>query len=347
VSDVFVSYKREDEARVGRLVQALEEAGLDLWWDRGLPGGESWRDNIQGALDQAKCVVVVWTRESTGPRGDFVRDEAGQAKTRGVLVPLILERGVRPPLGFGELQAIDLSHWRGAQNDPFFRDLVSAVRAKLDGRKAPPAKGPMARLARRLAVGSIASAGMLGLAGFAINLLSVQERVCTAPLGQPFLSDSCGAVGLGERPSRDERLAWARAPAGDCDALRAHVERFPSGVYRDDAADKISARRVWVEQRWARAEQPIAIYVGRDAQASPTERAARDAAIGRAVPQAERRCRDFAASGLHRFTGARPEAQEWICERTAAGHVCGFDGRAICELEERQDIQHESCGVTE
>lgn len=38
MTDVFISYKREDEARVGRLVQALEKAGLKLWWDRDLPG---------------------------------------------------------------------------------------------------------------------------------------------------------------------------------------------------------------------------------------------------------------------------------------------------------------------
>jgi len=46
MSDVFVSYKREDEVRVAPLVHALEAAGLDVWWDRGLPGGESWRANI-------------------------------------------------------------------------------------------------------------------------------------------------------------------------------------------------------------------------------------------------------------------------------------------------------------
>ena len=150
MTDIFLSYKREDEARVGRLAKALEQAGLKLWWDRGLPGGESWRANIQSALAAAKCVIVAWTHESAGPAGDFVRDEAGQAKARDILVPVLLQRGVKPPLGFGELQAIDLSHWRGDARDPFFRDLVAACRAKLEGRPVPPAKGPLARLARRL-----------------------------------------------------------------------------------------------------------------------------------------------------------------------------------------------------
>lgn len=49
MTDIFLSYKREDEARVARLVQALEGAGLSLWWDRGLPGSEEWRANIETA----------------------------------------------------------------------------------------------------------------------------------------------------------------------------------------------------------------------------------------------------------------------------------------------------------
>ena len=36
MNEVFISYKREDEPRVGRLVRALEDAGFSVWWDRGL-----------------------------------------------------------------------------------------------------------------------------------------------------------------------------------------------------------------------------------------------------------------------------------------------------------------------
>jgi hypothetical protein len=39
------------------------------------------------------------------PAGDFVRDEAGQAKARNILVPVVIKR-TRIPLGFGEMQAI-------------------------------------------------------------------------------------------------------------------------------------------------------------------------------------------------------------------------------------------------
>jgi hypothetical protein len=34
VTDIFISYKREDEARVAPIVEGLRSAGLSVWWDR-------------------------------------------------------------------------------------------------------------------------------------------------------------------------------------------------------------------------------------------------------------------------------------------------------------------------
>jgi hypothetical protein len=345
MTDVFLSYKREDEARVGRLVQALEKAGLKVWWDRGLPGGESWRANIQGALDGAKCVIVAWTHESVGPAGDFVRDEAGQAKARGILVPVILERGVRPPLGFGELQAIDLSHWRGNTSDPFFRDLVAACQAKLEGRAVPPARGPMARLVRRLTIGSVASALTAGLFAFAMNIMSVQDHACTVQLGQPALGDACGALGLGNQPTHAERVAFEALPPGDCAALSDYRTRFEDSPLRALADSRLADRSVRSEEQWVPfARQNPVMFSPADGAPSSTEAAAQAAALERARPQAERLCRNFAASTLFRFNGATPVAQSWSCERRGGGFVCGFDGVAQCDIDEKQIIEHVSCG---
>ena len=35
--DVFLSYKREDAAKVRKLVAALRAAGLETWWDEDIP----------------------------------------------------------------------------------------------------------------------------------------------------------------------------------------------------------------------------------------------------------------------------------------------------------------------
>lgn len=330
MSDVFISYKREDEPRVGRLVQALEKAGLNLWWDRGLPGGESWRGNIQGALDSAKCVVVAWTHESTSPAGDFVRDEAGQAKARGILVPVILERGVRPPLGFGEVQAIDLSHWRGGQIDPFFQDVVAAIRAKLENRPVPPARGPMRRLLRRLTVGSFASAGLAGLVAFGMNVLQVQDQVCTIGLGQPFLSDACGTVNLGNRPTHAERVAFEALPAGDCAALEAYRDTYETSPLRELADSRLNARVTLQEERWIPGDRRLALYAGGASEAE---------ARTRAQSRAEQLCQGFSATTQFRLTSAETEG-EFACE----DGVCGVSGQAVCRLEERQVVTRDICG---
>ncbi len=344
MADIFISYKREDEARVGRLVQALEKAGLKVWSDRGLPGGENWRANIQDALDQAKCVIVAWTHESIGPAGDFVRDEASQAKARGILVPALLER-VRPPLGFGELQSLDLAHWRGNQRDPFFLDLVAAVRAKLEGRAVPPARGPMARLLRRFTLGGVASAAGAGLVAFAMNVMSVQDHACAVPLAQPLLSDACGALGLGERPNHDERVAFESLPPGDCAALSDYRTRFEDSPLRALADSRLADRVVRAEERWvAFARQNPALFAPAAGPPAANQAAAQAAALARARPQAERLCRNFAASSLFRFKGATPVAQAWSCEPSGGGFVCGFDGLAQCDILEKQIVEHESCG---
>lgn len=343
MNEIFISYKREDEARVGRLVRALEGTGLSVWWDRGLPGGESWRQQIQTALDAAKCVIAVWTHESVGPAGDFVRDEAAQAKRRGVLVPVMLDK-VDLPLGFGEIQAMDLTHWKGSPRDPFFQDLCAAVAAKLEGRAVPPAKGPMKRLMRRLTFSSLASAIGLGGLAFGFNLFSAQDQVCGISLLQPQISDVCGALGLGHRPTKPERIAWEGREPGSCAALRTHIERFPQGAYRHDAADLLTARRVTQAEIWTPGTRRLILLVGQDGAPSANEAAARSAALARATAPAERLCKGLAATTFFRLTSATPAPQSWDCARVSGGMVCGFEGEAVCTVEERGVQERETCG---
>ena len=115
MSDVFVSYKAEDRPRVRPLVEALESDGLSVWWDAHIGGGDAWRDSIEKQLEDACCVLVVWSKRSVGPEGHFVRDEAARAQRKHVYFPVLIDR-VEPPLGFGESQAISLIGWRGSQD---------------------------------------------------------------------------------------------------------------------------------------------------------------------------------------------------------------------------------------
>ena len=117
-SEVFVSYKAEDRPRLAPLVKALEAEGFAVWWDAHIGGGANWREEIQQHLDAARCVIVAWSERSVGSDGRFVRDEASAAQEAGSYVPIKIDR-VKPPLGFGEVQAIDFVGWRGKRAAPW------------------------------------------------------------------------------------------------------------------------------------------------------------------------------------------------------------------------------------
>ena len=149
MSDVFVSYKREDRARVKPLVDALAAEGLSVWWDVGIEGGSAWRQSIQEALDAARCVVVVWSASSVGPGGEFVHDEAGIAKSWGIYQPVVID-DVTPPLGFGQVQALPLVGWRGRRVDHRFQDVVRAARRSWRAPRARTRRRGRRRRAHRL-----------------------------------------------------------------------------------------------------------------------------------------------------------------------------------------------------
>ena len=131
-TDVFLSYKAEDRARLKPFVAALEAEGFTVWWDAHIGGGAHWREDLQEHLDAARCVIVAWTKRSIGRDGNFVRDEVTRAQRRGAYLPVRFDL-VDPPLGFGEVQALSLRGWKGDPNDPRFRAVADAVRSHLAG----------------------------------------------------------------------------------------------------------------------------------------------------------------------------------------------------------------------
>ena len=96
MADVFVSYKAEDRRRVQPLVQALQAEGLSVWWDEHIGVGDAWRETIERQLNEAKTVVVVWSKRSVGQEGGFVSEEATRAQKRGVYVQVLIDAVMTP-----------------------------------------------------------------------------------------------------------------------------------------------------------------------------------------------------------------------------------------------------------
>ena len=333
----YVAYKRADEVRVARLVAALQSHGLDVWWDRELPNAESFREHLEKRLETAGCVIVIWSKHSTEGDNRFVLDEARRGYERKILVAAMID-DVSIPLGFGEIQAVDLRHWKSKPGDPFLIDLVEAIRAKLEGREAPPTIGPAVRLRRILRRSAAGTVGAVAALGLAFNSFGIAGRACSVESLQPGLSDGCGALGLGGRPSKAERVAWKSLPGGSCTALQGYINRFPGSPLSEQAARLLLAKQVRTTEAWEPVSRPLALFVPSGTPAASVE-AAKAAALDRARPDAERLCAGFGSGTLYRYKGAEPVAQQWHC----SGSTCGFEGVAQCKLELRIERQSETC----
>jgi hypothetical protein len=110
VADVFISYSRGHRERVKLIADKLQALKLKVWFDAALPAGESFGDEIEREIKEAKCVLVCWTQ--AGIDSKWVRGEASLADANKKLVTCMLEpTELQPP--FNEVHTEDLTHWEG------------------------------------------------------------------------------------------------------------------------------------------------------------------------------------------------------------------------------------------
>lgn len=345
MTDVFLSYKHEDYERIAPLHAALVAEGFHVFWDRDIPSGERWRVTLTARLDEARCVVVVWSHGSTADAQGFVFDEAARAKERGVLLPVQIDP-VDLPLGFGELQTLDLIGWSPEHAEPRFDDLLTAIRAQLESRPRPAPRGPALRRRRRRLV---AAMGVLLLTGVTLVLSSDARRLtCTLPGVRPV----CAHYGIGGVPTPDEHKQWTTAlERTDGEGLRAYLEHYPQGAHAAEARSRLAACR-WVESSaWVGQTKTLPLVV-RSASlvnsnspahsARPTEVEAREDARMRASGEAATLCEPYANEPF-RLLAASFEVDRWMCSTSSAGWTCGFDGRASCQVQARQTHRDEIC----
>ena len=124
MADVFVSYARNDKARVAPLVAAIEAKGWSVWWDPEIAPGQEFDLQIAVELKNAAAVLVVWTPDSVASR--WVRGEAREGADRGVLVPVRFD-GARLPIDVRTLHTTDLDQWSKDGQDPQVQEVLRAL----------------------------------------------------------------------------------------------------------------------------------------------------------------------------------------------------------------------------
>ena len=142
MSDIFISYKKEDRPVVERFVTALLAAGKEVWWDNALTPNEAWDAMIERQIAAARVVIVLWSPRSI--QSDWVRSEAHYAQDHHKIVPVMIEP-CSIPLAFMLRQAVDLTDGKFGPANPNWTKLLAWIDAVESGNiDAIPASAPPA-----------------------------------------------------------------------------------------------------------------------------------------------------------------------------------------------------------
>ncbi len=139
---VFISYKREEAERARPLRNALLKKGLEVFWDEDLQNGQAWAEELDRAVRDAACIIVLWSERSASSQ--WVRHEASQAIAREVYAPCRIEL-LELESPYDRIQSTDLFGWDGDPEHAGFCNLLERVNYLV-----PPPTPLPTRLARWL-----------------------------------------------------------------------------------------------------------------------------------------------------------------------------------------------------
>lgn len=110
MAHVFLSYSREDIWAMRYVTQLLLVRKFHVWSDDTLtPGTPSWKMAIERAIDNAGCIVVLFSKSAK--KSDWVRRELDYAEAqKRPIIPILLSGNEAEsiPFGFNTYQWIDM-----------------------------------------------------------------------------------------------------------------------------------------------------------------------------------------------------------------------------------------------
>jgi hypothetical protein len=215
MTKVFLSYKSFDRARALKVADALEHHGFEVWVDKDdLRAGETWRQEIEDALDKSEFVLVLWPTDPDEKSGNWVRFEAARAFEQGKLFQATFgdkAKVPKSPFDFSSVEGFNLEHfghlvrYYSEKIDPVILEIRDAIWAKRDGVQVPTPTAHR-KIAERRALYSLIAASFCGVVIIALGILQLQNEICSS---NSYISDTCGSIGIGRRPTREERLDYA------------------------------------------------------------------------------------------------------------------------------------------
>jgi hypothetical protein len=143
LTHLLVAHAPEEEERATLLAAKLGALGYEVRQEadiyRALSPFE--RRRLQADIDEAACVVVLWSRD--GADGPALRAAIDRAKASGKLALARMD-SAPPPVGHSAVA--DLTHWIGSDQTRAWRALVAAIgtaaKAPVKRRAPTPAPSP-------------------------------------------------------------------------------------------------------------------------------------------------------------------------------------------------------------
>jgi hypothetical protein len=127
--DIFISYAKVDHEIARTVAEELNKEGFEVWWDVDIPTGSTFDSAIEQAVADAKCVIVLWSENST--KSEWVHIEAAEGKARNILVPILVS-DADIPFAFRRRQTADLRGWLKDKNDPSFNRILIDIKKLCD-----------------------------------------------------------------------------------------------------------------------------------------------------------------------------------------------------------------------
>lgn len=91
----MISYSNDDAKRIAPIANAMNEKGVELWYDDGIKGGEEWKAKIFGKIRGCKAVILFVTQALIERKETFVQIEYNYAKDNGKsVIPIFLDEFV-------------------------------------------------------------------------------------------------------------------------------------------------------------------------------------------------------------------------------------------------------------
>lgn len=131
-SDVFVSYRRKDVEFVKRLVQALKEAGKNIWidWEDIPPGSVEFTDDIRRGLEGADAFICVLTPDYLESPYCVDLELSYAVELKKKIIPVVLRKfdDHTIPSGVGHINWIYFTPHAG-QSNTFDESLLKVIQA--------------------------------------------------------------------------------------------------------------------------------------------------------------------------------------------------------------------------